>query len=190
MTRAFESPGVFTCLTTQRGESRSRGNFEVACTGRASFFHLHPGQGVADAVQHPLRGQGNGRSPAVKGGLQARRRIARLARDGRPGQTMSDARAARLSDEVEAELDGLAGPSDENLEITRRDGPVPALDVVIRERAPVERNGHAPRLAGLQLHFCKAFQFLGRPGHVAVGVGDVYLRDLGAFASERILVTT
>jgi dsRNA-specific ribonuclease len=59
---------------------------------------------LADHLCRSEPAQTQGWYSSRKNTLRARRRIARIALGGRPGQTMSDSRAARLSDGVEAEL--------------------------------------------------------------------------------------
>lgn len=98
------------CEAVVGGDARSRAWLQEATgTARDPAVLAFVGAALIDAVlaDHLCRSeptQTQGWYSSRKNTLRARRRIARLARDGRPGKTMSDARAARLSDEVEAEL--------------------------------------------------------------------------------------
>src|SRR5688500_8444162 len=84
--------------------------------------------------------------------------------------------------EFAAQLYLFGGAADEDVEVAGVCAPLLRGGVVVGERAAVEADGDAARLAGLERDLGEALQLLRRARDSGVRVGDVDLRDLGALA--------
>src|SRR5215210_7643308 len=88
--------------------------------------------------------------------------------------------------ELAAQLYLFGGAADEDMEVSGVGAPLFRVGVVVGERAAVEPDRDAARLAGAQRDFGEALQLLGRAREARVRVADVDLCHVRALALARV----
>ena len=75
---------------------------------------------------------------------------------------------------------------DKQIEISGRDSPRMALDVIVGERSPIESHDDVLGLAGIQAYSLEALQFFYWARDGSVPIANVNLRNVRSGASARV----